>query len=82
MKTKKPGSVGHARKPSRRTIEDYYSYAEIALLCRRTYSTIKTLVCRKKIPHIRAKGTHRSERIALVHADQVRVLRRLTLGIE
>jgi len=80
MKKKQVDSVGQGRM---NPIEDYYSYAEIALLCRRSVATIMSLVCRHRIPHIsKAPGNTRRDRIALVPAEGVRRLRKLTLRIE
>lgn len=61
-------------------LQEFYSYPEIAMLCRRSVATIATLVSRNKIPHIsHAKGAFRAQRIALVPLEGVQRIRALTM---
>ena len=59
--------------------QQYYSYAEAALLCRRSYATIKTVACRLKLPRIRQVHAAREHRIALLPYSSLQVLLRRTL---
>lgn len=59
--------------------QQYYSYAEIALLCRRTPETIRVMVSRLKLPRFRQRHTHRSQRIVLLDAQAVKTLQNLTV---
>lgn len=59
--------------------QQYYSYKELAHLCRRSPATIMSIVCRHKIPHRLAYGTRKQERIALFDAAAAAALQRLTL---
>ena len=60
--------------------QQYYSYVELAHLCRRAPETIRYLVALHNIPHFRQYGTRRAERIALVPAEAVPLLQRLTVA--
>ena len=60
-------------------MQQYYSYAEIAHICRRSISTIRQLVAKHNLEHHRQYGTRRAERIALVSAEHVATLQRLTI---
>lgn len=59
--------------------QQYYSYAEAALLCRRSPATIMSTVSRHKIPHIRQRHAARKHRIALLSYDALQTLQRLTV---
>ena len=59
--------------------QQYYSYDEVALLCRRSRGYIKSLCSRLKIPRIRQRHVHRSQRIALLPLESVQTLQRRTL---
>jgi len=64
-----------------RGVEDYFTYAEIGFLCRRSPGHIRNLVSLHRIPHVRARGPWPEHRLALVPAVEVRRLRKIILGI-
>lgn len=59
--------------------QQWYSYDEVALLCRRSRGYIKSLCSRLNIPRIRQAHRRRDQRIALLPIDSVRTLQQRTV---
>lgn len=65
--------------PRQEQPQQYYSYAEIALLCRRSPATIMSMASRLKLPRFRQSSRDRRHRICLFDLPTVQRLQRLTV---